>query len=88
MFIFQYIGNHWLFFCLLNKKVKEKKKKGKEVKKMALAIKPTPKLNAKASEKFLRKINRDLKKPAKLVPTPKLSAAEKQIKAYARRGQK
>ena len=55
---------------------------------MALAIKPTPKLNAKASEKFLRKINRDLKKPAKLVPTPKLSAAEKQIEAYARRGQK
>jgi len=88
MFIFQYIGNHWLFFCLPNKEVKEKKKKGKEVKKMARAITPTPKLGAKASEKFLKKVRRGLRKPVGLVPTPKLSEAQRKIRRYAHNREK
>ena len=51
---------------------------------MALPIKPTPKLNVKQSEKFLRKIKSDLRKPATFVPTPKLAAATRKIKRYAK----
>jgi len=39
---------------------------------MALPIKPTPKLNRKESEIFLRRVRLGLRKPAKLIPTPKL----------------
>ena len=51
---------------------------------MARGIAPTPKLDTKASEKFLKKVTQDLKEPAGFVPTPKLSAATKKIKEYAK----
>lgn len=55
---------------------------------MALPITPTPKLNVKESRQFLKKIERDLKIPAKLIPTPKLKEAEKFIDEYARNREK
>jgi len=49
---------------------------------MALAIKPTPKLNAQASAEFLDKVARDLREPARMVPTPKLQLAKKKIEEF------
>lgn len=53
---------------------------------MALPIKPTPKLNVKSSEEFLKKVRSELGKPAQFVSTPKLTSAKRKIKSYARRG--
>ena len=58
----------------------EDKKKG-EI--MALPITPTPTLDSKDSEKFLRRVERDLKRPVGLTPTPRLKEAEKAIRRYA-----
>ena len=55
---------------------------------MARAITPTPKLGAKASEKFLKKVRRGLRKPVGLVPTPKLSEAQRKIRRYAHNREK
>jgi len=55
---------------------------GKEDMEMALAIKPTPKLNVKASAEFLDKVAQDLREPAKMVPTPKLLLAQRKIEEY------
>jgi hypothetical protein len=50
---------------------------------MARPITPTPKLDVKSSRKFLRDVEKNLTKPARLVPTPKLSEAKKLVKQYA-----
>jgi len=50
---------------------------------MALPITPTPKLNTKESERFLKRVESDLKKPVELAPTPRLEEAEKIIEQYA-----
>lgn len=42
---------------------------------MSKPITPTPKLNAKESETFLKRLESDLKKPLTYVPTPKLKEA-------------
>lgn len=42
---------------------------------MARLISPTSKLNVKATEEFLQKVSRDLKKPVGLKPTPQLKEA-------------
>jgi hypothetical protein len=42
---------------------------------MARPIAPTPKLNVKESEAFLRRLDRDSKKPLTYIPTPKLKEA-------------
>ncbi|MBW2083835.1 MAG: hypothetical protein JRI39_12320 [Deltaproteobacteria bacterium] len=55
---------------------------------MALAIQPTPKLGRRASKKFLEKIEKDLKRPARLVPTPKLYEARRLVTQHACKGQK
>ncbi len=55
---------------------------------MAKAITPTPKLDAKASGKFLKRVEQGLKEAVGLVPTPKLSEAQKKIKEYAHKGEK
>jgi hypothetical protein len=47
---------------------------------MARPITPTPKLNLKESQKFLKKIDKDLKSPLRLVPTPKLQKARELLK--------
>ena len=43
---------------------------------MARPITPTPKLNTKESEDFLKQVEEDLKTPLSLTPTPKLAGAE------------
>ena len=50
---------------------------------MALPITPTPKLDTRETEKFLKRVKRDLKKPVGLTPTPRLKEAEKVISNYA-----
>lgn len=50
---------------------------------MALPIAPTPKLDAKASASFLRRIDKDLNKPMGAVATPRLDNAIKKIMADA-----
>lgn len=50
---------------------------------MAMPITQTPKLSVKESEKFMKKISKDINKPAILIPTPKLVKAKKVLKAYA-----
>jgi hypothetical protein len=50
---------------------------------MARPITPTPKLNAKESETFLKKLKKDLSKPLKLVPTPKLDQARELLRRNA-----
>ncbi len=50
---------------------------------MAKSIQATPKLSIEETEKFLRRVERDLKKKVGLAPTPKLINAEKIITEYA-----
>ena len=50
---------------------------------MAQPIAPTPKLDAKATDKLIRRIKRDLTKPVGLVKTPKLAKAVKLIRSNA-----
>ena len=47
---------------------------------MSLPIAPTPKLNIKETEKFIERVAEDLKKPAYLIPTPRLKEVEKFLK--------
>jgi hypothetical protein len=58
-------------------------KKGEEAGDMALPIAPTPKLNAKETDKFLQDVEKGLKLAVGYTPTPKLSAAKKAIRDYA-----
>lgn len=51
---------------------------------MALPIRPTPKLNVKESEIFLRKMAQNANKKVVLVTPPNLSNAEEQIEKYGR----
>ena len=51
---------------------------------MALPIKPTPKLNVKESEQFLKKMAQNANKKVEFTATPDLSNAEKLIKKYGR----
>lgn len=55
---------------------------------MALPIAATPTLNAKASKKFYKQIERDLKHPVGPVPTPKIKDAIRLIKTAARNAKK
>ncbi len=55
---------------------------------MARPIAPTPKLNAKATRKFLDKVDRDLTKPMGKVPTPRVDKAIEKIMADAHRREK
>jgi len=50
---------------------------------MALPISSTPKLGKDASKKFIKKVERDLKKKVGKIPTPKLNEAIRTIKADA-----
>lgn len=50
---------------------------------MALPIAATPVLTGQDAETFSATIARDLKKPSRLVPTPKLEQARKLIKQHA-----
>jgi hypothetical protein len=50
---------------------------------MARPITPTPKLNKQESISFLKKVERDLRRPVGLVPTPKLNQARDLIRVYA-----
>jgi hypothetical protein len=49
---------------------------------MALAIEPTPKLNAKAAVQFLKKVKRDLKRPVRLTADPNIIETQRKIEAY------
>jgi hypothetical protein len=49
---------------------------------MALPIAPTPKLNNKETKRFMKEVEEGLKKPARLIPTPKLKEAEELIDRY------
>ena len=44
---------------------------------MALPIEPTPRLNKKASERFLARVEADLKIPTYMKETPRLEEARK-----------
>jgi len=55
---------------------------------MALPIADTPVLNKIEYIRFLRKIKKDLLKPTKLVPTPKIEDARKLIKKYIKEQKK
>jgi hypothetical protein len=55
---------------------------------MARPIAPTPKLDAKASKEFLDRVAKDLKRPMKPLPTPRVEGAIKKVMADARRGKK
>jgi len=50
---------------------------------MALPISSTPKLGKDASKKFIKRVERDLKKKVGKIPTPKLNEAICIIKADA-----
>ena len=52
---------------------------------MALPIASTPILEGEDAINFLNIIEKDLKTPAKLTPTPKLEEAKKLIRKYANR---
>jgi hypothetical protein len=49
---------------------------------MALPIQPTPRLDRKESEQFLKEFTENANRKAVLTPTPKLKEAEKVILAY------
>jgi hypothetical protein len=49
---------------------------------MALPIKPTPRLDRKESEQFLKEFVENSDRKAELTPTPKLKEAEKVILAH------
>lgn len=55
---------------------------------MARPIGPTPKLGKKATNEFLDRIKKDLKKPVGPVPTPKIDEAIKLIMSDAENRQK
>ena len=46
---------------------------------MARPIAPTPKLDQKATERFLARVERDLKRPAYPIPTPRLAGVVEKI---------
>jgi len=53
---------------------------------MALPVKPTPCLKGRDAKKFEKKLFDDLKKPTKLVDTPKLNQAKRKLEEYASKG--
>jgi hypothetical protein len=53
---------------------------------MAIAVAPTPVLRDEDAIKFMERVEADLKRPAKLAPTPKIELARKLIKSYVSRG--
>lgn len=55
---------------------------------MAIPIAPTPVLKGKEAIDFQKRLDADLKRPAKLKATPKLGKARDLIKEYASRYQK
>ena len=55
---------------------------------MALPIGVTPVLEGKEAMEFLERIERDLKTPVGLTPTPKLDEAIKLIQDYGKNRQK
>ncbi len=55
---------------------------------MALPVAATPILKGKDASDFLHRIERDLQKPLKYTPTPKLKHAKELVKKYAAKGKK
>ena len=55
---------------------------------MSRPIAPTPSLNAKEWRRFTDRVERDLKNPVGLVPTPRLDEAIKMVMADAKRRKK
>ncbi len=55
---------------------------------MARPIAPTPVLDAKASQSFEERVKRDLDRPARAVPTPRISETAKLIMKDAQERQK
>jgi|UPI0004BC84A1 hypothetical protein len=52
---------------------------------MAIAIAPTPILREKDAHDFIKKVESGLKKPAKLISTPKIENARKMVMNYVSR---
>lgn len=52
---------------------------------MALKIQPTPILRGADAERFEIRILQDIKKPCKLIETPKLEQARKIVRAHAKK---
>ena len=52
---------------------------------MALPISPTPKLDQKSSDSFLKRVESDLKEPMGAIATPRLDNAVNAIMADAHR---
>ncbi len=50
---------------------------------MAMPIAPTPVLQGKEAVEFQKRLDADLKRPVKLVPTPKIQKARELIRQYA-----
>lgn len=50
---------------------------------MAMPIKPTPRLTARASEDFIRRVEENLRNPVGLVATPRLKETEEKITKQA-----
>jgi hypothetical protein len=55
---------------------------------MAMPIAPTPVLQGKEAVDFQMRLDADLKRPVKLVKTPKIQKARELIKQYASRTKK
>jgi hypothetical protein len=55
---------------------------------MARLIAPTPKLDAKATKKFLDRVEKDLKRPMAPLPTPRIARTIEKVMADARSGKK
>ncbi|MDQ1317212.1 MAG: hypothetical protein QG588_863 [Candidatus Poribacteria bacterium] len=55
---------------------------------MALPIGNTPTLKGKDAVRFSERIKKDLAKPAKLIPTPKIEEARRAVKEYAAKREK
>ena len=55
---------------------------------MAMPIAPTPVLEGKEVAEFKKRLDADLKRPVRLVQTPKIGKARKLIKQYASRPKK
>lgn len=52
---------------------------------MALPVKPTPYLKGREAKNFEKRLEEDLKKPARLIDTPRLQQAKQKLEEYASR---
>lgn len=49
---------------------------------MARPIEPTPILRGREAKRFEARVSEDLKKPCRLIPTPRLEQARRIVKEY------